>query len=78
MTIRTAALTLAGAGVLASVLTPVAGAQADNWRFVKVYKALGACQTAGRGLVSHHQAREYRCDNDYDKAGVPVLDLYTR
>ena len=76
MTIRTAALTLAGAGVLASVLTPVA--QADNWRFVKVYRALGACQTAGRGLVSHRQAHEYRCDNDYDKAGVPVLDLYTR
>ncbi|GAB2821339.1 hypothetical protein GCM10027176_27150 [Actinoallomurus bryophytorum] len=78
MTIRTAALTLAGAGVLASVLTPVAGAHADNWRFVRVYRALSACQTAGHGLVSRRQAREYRCENDYDKAGVPVLDLYAR
>jgi hypothetical protein len=78
MTIRTTALTLAGAGVLASVLTPVAGAHADNWRFARVYPALNACQTAGRGLVSRRQAREYRCENDYDKAGVPVLDLYVR
>jgi hypothetical protein len=78
MTIRTTALTLAGAGVLASVLTPVAGAHADNWRFAKVYRSLSACQTAGHGLVARRQAREYRCENDYDKAGVPVLDLYTR
>jgi hypothetical protein len=78
MTIRTMALTLAGAGVLASAFTPVTGAHADNWRFVKVYRALDACQAAGHGLVSRRQAREYRCENDYDKAGVPVLDLYVR
>ncbi|HZE30984.1 MAG TPA: hypothetical protein VE198_06040 [Actinoallomurus sp.] len=51
---------------------------AESGNFVKVYRALSACQTAGHGLVARHHAREYRCENDYDKAGVPVLDLYTR
>jgi hypothetical protein len=80
MTIRTTALALAGAGVFASALGLASGAQAsaDNWRFVRVYKAIGACQGAGQGMVAHRQARAYRCENDYDKAGVPVLDLYVR
>jgi hypothetical protein len=33
---------------------------------------------AGRGLVARSQAREFRCENDDDRAGVPALDLYTR
>jgi hypothetical protein len=78
MTLRTAILTLIGAGVLTAGLGPVAGASAADWRFVKVYRSLGACQGAGHSLVGRHQAREYRCENDYDKAGVPVLDLYVR
>lgn len=78
MTIRTTALALVGAGVFASALGPAIGAQAssDGWRFVRVYRAISACQTAGQGMVAHRQARAYRCENDYDKAGVPVLDLY--
>ena len=74
---KTVVLTLIGAGLLASA-APAYGQGASDWRFVRVYKALEACQSAGKGLVARHQAREYRCDNDYDKAGVPVLDLYTR
>jgi hypothetical protein len=78
MTIRTMATVLAGAGVL--TLGPAIGARAgsDGWRFVRVYRAVSACQAAGQGLVAHRQARAYRCENDYDKAGVPVLDLYVR
>jgi hypothetical protein len=68
MLITTAALALIPAGV----------AQASDWHFVRVYRSLNACQVAGQGLVAHRQAHEYRCENDYDKAGVPVLDLYTR
>jgi hypothetical protein len=80
MTIRTTALALAGAGVFASALGSAIGAQAssDGWRFVRVHRAIGACQTTGQGMVAHRQARAYRCENDYDKAGVPVLDLYVR
>lgn len=80
MSIRTTLLAFAGAGVLASAAAPVAqaGTGADGWRFVKVYRSLSSCQTAGHGLVSHHRARTFRCENDYDKSGVPVLDLYTR
>jgi hypothetical protein len=78
MTVRATVLSFLGAGVLASVLAPAAMAGTDNWRFVKVYRSLGACQSAGQGLVGRHHAREYRCENDYDKAGTPVLDLYTR
>lgn len=79
MTIRTTLLAFAGAGILASVLTPAAQAAtgADGWRFVKVYRSLSSCQAAGQGMVSHRQARAFRCENDYDKAGVPALDLYT-
>jgi hypothetical protein len=53
-------------------------AGSDNWHFVKVYRSLASCQSAGKSIVGRHQAREYRCENDYNKAGVPVLDLYTR
>lgn len=79
---------LAGAlgAALAMGLAPAAQAQAqtralagaDGWRFVKVYRSLSSCQAAGQGMVSHRQARAFRCENDYDKSGVPVLDLYTR
>jgi|1186.fasta_scaffold219203_2 hypothetical protein len=80
MKLRTTALALSGAGVFASALGLATGAQAgsDGWRFVRVYRAVTACQTAGQGMVAHRQARAYRCENDYDKAGVPVLDLYVR
>ena len=78
MVVRRIVLALAGAGVLVSASAPVAFAGADGWRFVRVYRALTACQNAGQGLVGHHQAREYRCENDYTKAGVPVLNLYVR
>jgi hypothetical protein len=78
MTIRITIATLAGAGFLASALTGSAQASGDGWRFVKVYRSLGACQGAGHGLVGQRRAHEYRCENDYDKAGVPVLDLYVR
>lgn len=78
MTVRTTVLSFIGAGVLASALSPVAHAGADGWRFVKVYRSLGACQGAGQDLVARHRARAYMCQNDYDKAGVPFLDLYTR
>jgi hypothetical protein len=77
MTIRTTLLVFAGAGVLASLPATAAQAGADGWRFVKVFRSLSACQAAGQGLVAHRQARTFRCENDYDKAGVPVLDLYT-
>jgi hypothetical protein len=77
MFIRTTLLAFAGAGMIASVLAPAAQARADDWRFVKVYRSLAACQSAGQGLVSGRRARTFRCENDYDKAGVPVLDLYT-
>jgi hypothetical protein len=64
MTIRTTALALAGAGVF--TLGPAIGAQAssDGWRFVRVYRAISACQAAGQGMVAHRQARAYRCEND--------------
>jgi hypothetical protein len=75
MTIRTMILTVAGVGVLATGPAP---AQADAWHFAKVFRSLAACQAAGQGMVAHRQARAFRCENDYDKAGVPVLDLYTR
>jgi hypothetical protein len=78
MTVRTTVLSFIGASVLASALSPAAHAGTDGWRFVKVYRSLSACQGAGQGLVGRHQAREYMCQNDYDKAGVPFLDLYTR
>jgi hypothetical protein len=78
MMVRGFVSSLIGAGVLASAPAPAALAGTDGWRFVRVYKSLTACQTAGGTLVGRHQAREYRCENDYDKAGVPVLDLYTR
>jgi hypothetical protein len=78
MTVRTLVLSFIGAGVLASALAPAAMAGSDNWHFVKVYRSLASCQSAGKSIVGRHQAREYRCENDYDKAGVPVLDLYTR
>jgi hypothetical protein len=78
MTIRATVVTLIGAGVLASAPAQIAQASAGEWHFIKVYRALSACQGAGQALVGHHRAREYRCENDYDKAGVPVLDLYTR
>jgi hypothetical protein len=77
MTIRTMTLVLTG-GVLASALATGAPANADGWRFIQVYRALGACQAAGQGMVGHRQARAFRCENDYDKSGVPVLDLYVR
>jgi hypothetical protein len=79
MKLRTTATALAGASIVAG-LAPVAAAQAgsDGWRFVRVYRALSACQSAGQGVVSRRQAREYRCENDYDRSGVPVLDLYVR
>lgn len=76
MVIRTTALTLIGMGLLGFASAPAA--QASDWRFVRVYRALNACQSAGQGLVAQHRAHEYRCENDYDRAGVPVLDLYTR
>ncbi|MFB9840122.1 hypothetical protein [Actinoallomurus acaciae] len=78
MTVRRMILSFVGAGVLASALAPAAIASTGGWRFVKVYRSLAACQSAGQSVVGRHQAREYRCENDYDKAGVPVLDLYTR
>jgi hypothetical protein len=79
MTIRTHLLTLAGAALLATALAPAAqAASGANWRFVRVYRSIAACQDAGKGLVAHRQARQFRCENDYDKAGVPVLDLYVR
>jgi hypothetical protein len=77
--IRASLLAFAGASVLAMALAPAAqAAGADGWRFVRVYRSLSNCQSAGHGLVTRRQAREFRCENDYDKAGVPVLDLYTR
>jgi hypothetical protein len=78
MTIRTIVISFAGAGLLASAPALAAHAGTDGWRFVTVHRSLNACQTAGRNLVGRHQARAYRCENDYDKAGVPVLDLYVR
>lgn len=81
MSIRTMALTFAGAGVLASALTPLTAASAapGGWRFIQAYRTMAACEYAGHGLVAHHQARVFRCDNDYDgKTGVPILDLYAR
>lgn len=81
-TIRATLLALTGTGLLATALAaglaPAAQAGADGWRFVKVYRSLSSCQAAGQGMVSHRQARAFRCENDYDKSGVPVLDLYTR
>jgi hypothetical protein len=29
-------------------------------------------------MIAHRQGRAFRCENDYDKTGVPVLDLYVR
>ncbi|MDN3359581.1 hypothetical protein [Actinomadura sp. DC4] len=80
MNFRRTALALAGAMAFASVLGSAAGARAgtDGWRFVRFYKAIAACQTAGQVMVSHRQARGFRCENDYDKAGVPAFDLYVR
>jgi hypothetical protein len=78
MTIRMTLLAFAGAGALASVWAPLAQAQADDWHLVTAYRSLAACQGTGQSLVSRRQARAFRCENDYDKAGVPVLDLYTR
>ncbi|HEY0538444.1 MAG TPA: hypothetical protein VGD53_08740 [Actinoallomurus sp.] len=75
MTIRALVLI---AGVLVAGPAPLTRASAADWRFVKVYRSLGACQGAGQSLVGRRQAREYRCENDYDKAGVPLLDLYVR
>jgi hypothetical protein len=77
MTIRSA-IPMLIAGVLVAGPAPLARASAADWRFVKVYRSLGACQGAGQSQVGRRQAREYRCENDYDKAGVPVLDLYVR
>ncbi len=74
---KTTILTLIGASVLAAA-PPAYAESTAGWRFVRVFKSLETCHSAGRDLVARHQAREYRCDNDYDKAGVPVLDLYTR
>jgi hypothetical protein len=76
MTMRATMFTLITTGALA--LVPVAQANAADWHFVQVYRSLNACQVAGQGLVAHRRAHEYRCENDYDKAGTPVLDLYTR
>lgn len=78
MPVRARVLLFIGAGVLASALSPAAHADTDGWRFVKVYRSLSVCQGAGQDLVVRHQARAYMCQNDYDKAGVPLLDLYTR
>lgn len=78
MTVRARVLSFIGAGVLASALSPAAHASTDRWRFVKVFRSLSACQDAGQDLVVRHQAHVYMCQNDYGKAGVPMLDLYTR
>lgn len=78
MTLRAMVLSFIGAGVLAAVLSPAAQAGTDGWRFVKAYRSLSACQGAGQDLVARHDARRYMCQNDYDKAGVAFLDLYTR
>jgi hypothetical protein len=78
MTMRATMCTLITTGALALIPAAVAQASAADWHFVRVYRSLNACQVAGQSLVAHRQAHEYRCENDYDKAGVPVLDLYTR
>lgn len=77
MTTRANLCTLLGALAL---MIPATGAQAGtgDWHFRQVYRSLSACQAAGKSLVAHRQAHEYRCENDYDKTGVPVLDLYVR
>jgi hypothetical protein len=79
MKFRTTAITLTGAALLGG-LVPATAARAgsDGWRFIRVYRALSTCQSAGQGMVIRRQVREYRCENDYDRAGVPVLDLYVR
>ena len=82
MTVRSTMCALAGASAIASAIVSVpavtagAHATADSWRFVRQTRTLAACNSAGRGLVMRRMAREFKCENDYDRAETPVLDLY--
>ncbi len=84
MTVRSIALALTGAATfaaaaaIASASPAQAGATADAWRYKGYYPTLVACQNAGRAYIAAHQARAYKCENDYTTDGVPVLDLYIR
>jgi hypothetical protein len=80
MTIRSMALVLGGAAVLAAVPATAssAGPHADAWRFVAQYQTLTKCKKVGNDRVARHVAREYKCENDYTEAGEPTLDLYVR
>lgn len=80
MSVRISAAALAGAAALVATLAPSAAAMAGaaHWRYYSEYSSIAACQNIGRSLVARHAAREYRCENSYTEAGVPVLDLYVR
>ena len=73
---RLTALAVAGAAVLAPV--QATNASAAKWRYVKQYRTLTVCQKVGRAYVVRHRARAYKCENDYNRAGDPTLDLYLR
>lgn len=76
MTARSIVLALTCAATLAPLSATVA--HADAWRFVTQYTTLTTCNTAGKAYVARHRAREYKCENDYNEAGDPALDLYLR